>query len=99
MPYLAIFEQGGSTDMFSLFTGGGRDDTSKSVIVTLSNLGGATAPSAPPARYGPGEYSILQESLHSVINSSTVFHEFQRCGGFVNFIQYSVFYISVNTVI
>ena len=28
---------------------GGRDDTSKSVIVTLSNLlGGATAPPAPP---------------------------------------------------
>ena len=41
MPYLAIFEQGGSADIFSLFTGG-RDDTSKSVIVTLSNLWWAT---------------------------------------------------------
>ena len=46
-PYLAIFEQGGSADVFSLITGG-RDDTSKSVIVTLSNLWeGATAPPAP----------------------------------------------------
>ena len=48
-PYLAIFEQGGSADIFSLITGGGRDYTSKSIIVTLSNLrGGATAPPAPP---------------------------------------------------
>ena len=49
--YLAIFEQGGSADIFSLITGGwggGRDDTSKSVIVTLSNLWGAIAPPAPP---------------------------------------------------
>ena len=52
-PYLAIFEQGGSADIFALITGGGgRDGTSKNVIVTLSNLGGATAP-PPPARYGP----------------------------------------------
>ena len=50
-PYLAIFEQGGSADIFSLITGGGgRDDTSKSVIVTLSNLwgGGGVGPTAPP---------------------------------------------------
>ena len=32
-PYLAIFEQRGSADIFSLITGGSRDDTSKSVIV------------------------------------------------------------------
>ena len=39
-PYLAIFEQGGSADIFSLITGGGggRDDTSKSVIVFLLDL-------------------------------------------------------------
>ena len=51
--YLAIFEQGGSADIFSLITGGSRDDTSNSVIVTLSISGGATAPLPLPARYGP----------------------------------------------
>ena len=47
VPYLAIFEQGGSTDIFSLITGGGRDDTFKSIIVTLSNLGGGQLPLSP----------------------------------------------------
>ena len=46
MKVIAIFEQGGSADIFSLFTGGGRDDTSKSVIVTLSNLWGGNCPPA-----------------------------------------------------
>ena len=40
--------------MYFLLLLGGRDDTSKSVIVTLSNLWeGATAPPLPPARYSP----------------------------------------------
>ena len=41
--------------MYFLLLLGGRDDTSKSVIVTLSNLWeGATAPPPlPPARYSP----------------------------------------------
>ena len=44
--YLAIFEQGGSAEILSLITGGGRDDTSKSVIiiVNLSNLWGGNCP-------------------------------------------------------
>ena len=56
---------------------GGRYDTSKSVILTLSNLwgggGGATAPS-PPARYGPDSATVyVQYSLLLTSNPMYVF--------------------------
>ena len=61
-PYLEFFCKGGGgggvPDIVSLFSRGGgrgRDNTYKSVIVTLSDHWGATAPPPPPpARYGPG---------------------------------------------
>ena len=68
--------------IFSYYCGG-RDDTSKSVIVTLSNLWGATAPPAPPpppTRYGPAywqkvialqckqqQFFIAQKACHIIM--------------------------------
>ena len=48
--YIVFFEQGGSADIFSLISGV-RDDTSKSVIVTLSNIWGGNCP-PPPSPLG-----------------------------------------------
>ena len=53
-PVVGVWIFSGTTHFLLLLGGGGRDDTCKSVIVTLSNLwGGQLLPPLPLARYGP----------------------------------------------
>ena len=66
--YLAIYEQGGSADIFSLFTGGGGAEmTLLRALWSLRQIsGGATTHChpPPPARYGPVRWTVYCFSIH-----------------------------------